>query len=88
MRSAVPTTYRAGETPRETSLYREIAKDYQPKQAEMKICKYIEGLEARIAALERLIEPVLCDPEQPPARTGRRKTAPLEEQAAPLGCQE
>ena len=40
------------DTPRETNLYRQIAKDYSPKQAEMKICKYIEGLERRIALLE------------------------------------
>jgi hypothetical protein len=40
------------ETPRETSLYRKLAKDYTPKAADMKICKYIEALEERIATLE------------------------------------
>ena len=35
------------ETPRKTKLYNQIAKDYNPKQAEMQICRYIEGLEAR-----------------------------------------
>lgn len=40
------------DTPRKTKLYNQLAKDYTPKQADMMICKYIEGLEARIAALE------------------------------------
>ena len=39
-------------TPRKTKLYRTLCKDYSPKQADMQICKYIEGLEQRIADLE------------------------------------
>ncbi len=35
-----------------TKLYNELAKDYAPKKADMNICKYIEGLEKRIEALE------------------------------------
>lgn len=38
--------------PRPNELYRSIAKDYNPKQAEMNICKYIQRLEQRIEALE------------------------------------
>ena len=38
--------------PRPNELYRTIAKDYNPKAAEMNICKYIQNLEARIEALE------------------------------------
>jgi hypothetical protein len=39
--------------PQQTALWRRIAKDYQPKEAEMKICRYIEELEGRIVALEQ-----------------------------------
>ncbi len=41
------------DTPRKTHLYNEIAKDYNPKQAEMNICRYVEGLEKRIEDLEK-----------------------------------
>jgi len=41
------------DTPRKTTLYNQIAKDFQPKQADMMICKYIEGIEWRIEELER-----------------------------------
>lgn len=40
------------DSPRTTSLYREIAKDFNPKKAEMNICKYVEALEARLLKLE------------------------------------
>lgn len=61
------------ETPRQGSLYRTIAKDYQPKQAEMKICKYIEGLEARITDLEKaLIDTPLPDPVR--TKVSKKKT--------------
>jgi hypothetical protein len=43
------------DTPRETNLYRKIAKDYTPKAAEMQICRYIEALETRIHALEKAL---------------------------------
>lgn len=33
--------------PRKTKLYNSLAKDFQPKQAAMRICQYIEDLEAR-----------------------------------------
>jgi len=43
-------------TPRKTKLYNELAKDYQPKQAAMLMCQYMEGLEKRIADLESKIK--------------------------------
>lgn len=54
------------DTPRPNDLYRQIAKDYKPKAAEMNICKYIRAVEdgfnalfeecdARIARLESRI---------------------------------
>lgn len=36
----------------ESKLYRELAKDYSPKKADMNICKYIQELEERIQKLE------------------------------------
>lgn len=39
----------------EGSLYRMIAKDYNPKKAEMAICQHIEKLEKRIEKLEKYI---------------------------------
>lgn len=38
--------------PRETTLYRQVCAAYEPKKALMMLCKYIEGLERRIEALE------------------------------------
>lgn len=38
--------------PQKTSLYKRICRDYRPKEAEMMICQYIEGLEARIEEME------------------------------------
>ncbi len=44
------------QTPRSNNLYREIAKDFQPKQAAMNICKYIQQLEDRIAQLDEQVQ--------------------------------
>lgn len=44
-------------TPIPSELYRALAKDYTPKAADMNICRYIAGLEARIKALEAAIAP-------------------------------
>lgn len=43
------------ETPRPNELYRKIAKDYNPKAAEMAICKYVQDLEQRVIALEKML---------------------------------
>lgn len=65
------------ETPRPGNLYRAIAKDYTPKQAEMKICKYLEGLERRIAALENAPERIpheietVAKPKSTPKKSGK-----------------
>lgn len=68
------------DTPRKTKLYNEIAKDYQPKQAEMKICKYIEDLEsrheARIATLEHQLEELRnTGPNQQTLEAARKEAA-------------
>ncbi len=48
------------QTPRSNNLYREIAKDFQPKQAAMNICKYIQQMAAeftrQIEELENEVE--------------------------------
>ena len=54
--------------PRPNALYRAIAKDYNPKQAEMNICRYVQMLEQRIEALEALVNREK-EPEEP--NTGR-----------------
>jgi hypothetical protein len=36
------------------TLYHRIAKDFKPKEADMMICRHIEELEARLAAIEGL----------------------------------
>lgn len=69
------------DTPRKTKLYNQIAKDYLPKQADMMICRYIEGLERRIEALEsKDSEPEQHEEAQPeeskPAAKGRKKDVP------------
>lgn len=51
--------------PRPNALYRAIVKDYNPKQAEMNICRYVQMLEQRIEALEALVNSE--------KRTGRAK---------------
>ena len=53
---------------RPNALYRAIAKDYNPKQAEMNICRYVQMLEQRIEALEALVNREK-EPEEP--NTGR-----------------
>lgn len=40
------------QAPRKTKLYNELAKDFNPKEAFMKVCRYIEGMERRIKELE------------------------------------
>lgn len=60
------------DTPRTNDLYRKLAKDYSPKQAEMLICKHIAALEERIAALEvKLAE----KPEEKTTAPKKRKEA-------------
>ncbi len=77
-------------TPRKTRLYNTIAKDYKPKEADMMICQYIEGLEARIATLEAAdaaleaklsaIEALLASAEK---STRKNKAAPDADNEAP-----
>ncbi len=43
------------ETPRKTKLYNELAKDFNPKQADMLICKHMEGIEKNVYDLEKKI---------------------------------
>lgn len=59
------------DTPRETNLYRKLAKDYTPKAAEMQICKYLEALEERIDALEK----ALAQAENKPAEKKESKNS-------------
>ena len=61
-------------TPRPNELYRQIAKDYNPKPAMMNICKYIQALEARIAVLESArAEESAGEPQTPTAKKGAKK---------------
>ena len=81
------------ESPRETSLYRQIAKDFQPKRAEMQICRYIEKLEERIAALEAEIADLTkpAEPTEPAAEPTPKKRAPktkTEAEPAPASATE
>jgi hypothetical protein len=67
------------DTPRKTKLYLQLAKDFLPKQADMMICQYIEGLERRIAVLEgRLsgIEEAKAAEDAKPARGRQKKETP------------
>ncbi len=62
-------------TPRTNSLYRQIAKDYNPKAAEMNICKYIQGLEERLQTVEMWIKAFESakpeiQSEEPPKKRG------------------
>lgn len=55
-------------TPRTNSLYRQIAKDYNPKEAEMKICKYIQGMEERLEVVEKWMKDLsVKKPTVPPS---------------------
>lgn len=60
--------------PRPNALYRAIVKDYNPKQAEMNICRYVQMLEQRIEALEALVNSEK-EPEEPKTvrATARKK---------------
>ncbi len=62
------------DTPRTNELYRTIAKDYQPKVAAMNICKYIQGLESRIQALETKEREEAEKPAEEQKQTRKRRT--------------
>ncbi len=66
-------------TPRSNNLYRQIAKDYTPKQAEMNICKYIQQMEdrltERIEDLEEQLKLKQEPVEETKPRRGRAKAA-------------
>lgn len=62
------------------SLYRELAKDFTPKKAEMRICQYVEKLEARIAALES----AESEEAETPAKLGRPKKREQDADTAPV----
>ncbi len=69
-------------TPRTNSLYRQVAKDYNPKAAEMNICKYIQGLEERLQMVEKwieLFETAKSDvqSEEPPRKRGPKPKADI-----------
>jgi|GEM_PF-7115821 len=62
------------DSPRQTSLYKQIAKDFRPKEAMMQMCRYIEGLEKRIETLEAA-SPAKASTEKP-VREAKPKPAP------------
>ncbi len=41
--------------PQSNNLYRDIAKDFQPKQAAMNICKYIQQMEKDIVEWQQIL---------------------------------
>lgn len=71
-----------------SELYRSLAKDFTPKKAEMRICKYLEELEARIVKLEQANMPanytVVADTETEVRRGRPRKTETVESSAEPV----
>ncbi len=68
-------------TPRPNNLYRQIAKDYTPKNAEMNICKYIMSIEQeytdRINRLDERISALEANAEEKKTRR-KRKDEPSE----------
>lgn len=65
------------DSPRITNLYREIAKDFNPKKADKRICDYMQGLEDRLykveAALAEVAAPVESKSARKPAKAPAEK---------------